>query len=1061
MDAGSGDGLRAGSNDGGVARRGSGRGPLSCAECRRLKLKCDRVWPCGPCQRRGCSAICPDGSLIPGKSNRFILADTKQLHERIEELSNRIRELEDALKASHAGNGSSSPHPLLRDELLHLKAPLQTSLELNDASKWAAPGGGSGGAQEPDAGDKVLGTLTIEPTSGTSSFFGRSSSSVNLLQNDEDEQPPVTDEVLGFPFTLPIADPEQARTNLIDSLPDVQTAWSLVEAFFAHAAWMHDAVPRQQIDDIFLTLYEDDPQGIPMQLQQRRHQRRLSSNSATYHQSPTSINQQFGDVFTDEATGTHDIALFYVVLAVGVLVSPAHRPFAPEAERYHSLSRAALALEGGVMDEIGLTGIQTLVLMCFYLSLSDRKNAPANSWAVLGLSAKLSQSIGLHRDSGKWNLDPPETQRRRTVFWELFTIDQLQSLGFGRPPSFALSHVDCEQPAIGLPQSNANDAEQNFHLWKFGFARQVLSELIEKAFGAKPPPYQVIYQLDKLVRDYPIPPNLVVNDLDTSSLSMTMQRHAVQILKETSVLYLHRSFFARAVTEHPSDALTTNFTPSVHATVQSAMTIVDSVNALFNLQHLTARFWFFWTHAFSASMVLGSYVARMPGAQNAHLAMQKFDIACTMFHKASTLSAVAGAKALPIMLKLQSKARTALQEWHNAPPSRGRRPLSVTTHPQTDEDIALLGKTTIVYRRPSPSPNRSRPVSRSPSGRSRNLHGSRNNSPLPSPGGFDGFGVPSPAASGSFENQSYLTSPGGMGAPSPGSYRQPSPGLTPGGLRPPSPGGSRNLRPPSPGLTPTAANYSTWQPASHFLGVDDAVSNAGSEGVSESSYSSLANWSGQRAPTPRAHSRSRSEHISHSPTHGHGHGHSHSISGASGLTHSMSLSAAHNHTMNGNLSAPHPNRAQTLPQVSEMHLAPPPRIRTPQPDLPQHQQPQHAATLPIAPSHMMQQQQQQQQQHPMLSMQTQSMPVLPTQTHMQHSGLQLQTGMSASMDSLGVMQGVGAPAMTPPSPISPFDEAYLATLMGGRYEPVGFPPGDQSLDAQWGKFVTDLGVHQF
>ena len=55
------DSLRAPSNDGGVVRRTSGRGPLSCAECRRLKLKCDRVWPCTPCQRRGCSAICPDG----------------------------------------------------------------------------------------------------------------------------------------------------------------------------------------------------------------------------------------------------------------------------------------------------------------------------------------------------------------------------------------------------------------------------------------------------------------------------------------------------------------------------------------------------------------------------------------------------------------------------------------------------------------------------------------------------------------------------------------------------------------------------------------------------------------------------------------------------------------------------------------------------------------------------------------------------------------------------------------------------------------------------------------
>lgn len=75
------------------------RGALSCAECRRcdqlgslihlehnlslsrlisvlvgvayrLKLRCDRQVPCHSCVKRGCSSICPDGSLTTGKGNR-------------------------------------------------------------------------------------------------------------------------------------------------------------------------------------------------------------------------------------------------------------------------------------------------------------------------------------------------------------------------------------------------------------------------------------------------------------------------------------------------------------------------------------------------------------------------------------------------------------------------------------------------------------------------------------------------------------------------------------------------------------------------------------------------------------------------------------------------------------------------------------------------------------------------------------------------------------------------------------------------------------------------------
>jgi hypothetical protein len=55
---------------------------------------------------------------------RFVLASTQELHEKITELCSRTRDLEDALRASHSHN-SSDTHPLLSEELLRVKAPLQ------------------------------------------------------------------------------------------------------------------------------------------------------------------------------------------------------------------------------------------------------------------------------------------------------------------------------------------------------------------------------------------------------------------------------------------------------------------------------------------------------------------------------------------------------------------------------------------------------------------------------------------------------------------------------------------------------------------------------------------------------------------------------------------------------------------------------------------------------------------------------------------------------------------------------------------------------------------------
>ncbi|KZV88197.1 hypothetical protein EXIGLDRAFT_651422 [Exidia glandulosa HHB12029] len=93
---------------------------LACAECRRLKLKCDRQWPCSTCKRRGCASICPSGSMAAGKAGRLILANTSSLHERIAALCERVRSLEDALEKA-----AGLTHPLLSDELRELKAPLQ------------------------------------------------------------------------------------------------------------------------------------------------------------------------------------------------------------------------------------------------------------------------------------------------------------------------------------------------------------------------------------------------------------------------------------------------------------------------------------------------------------------------------------------------------------------------------------------------------------------------------------------------------------------------------------------------------------------------------------------------------------------------------------------------------------------------------------------------------------------------------------------------------------------------------------------------------------------------
>lgn len=65
------------------------------------------------------------GVLTPGKNNRMILANTEQLHDRIDLIMARNRELENALR-SLQDTVSDQPHPLLLEkDRLNLKITIQ------------------------------------------------------------------------------------------------------------------------------------------------------------------------------------------------------------------------------------------------------------------------------------------------------------------------------------------------------------------------------------------------------------------------------------------------------------------------------------------------------------------------------------------------------------------------------------------------------------------------------------------------------------------------------------------------------------------------------------------------------------------------------------------------------------------------------------------------------------------------------------------------------------------------------------------------------------------------
>lgn len=596
------------------------------------------------------------------------------------------------MRASHAKT-ETGLHPLLSEELLKIKAPLQrdpssqrTDQLQNDIKEEEA---------KPDVVD-AIGSLSISD-SGRTKYFGHTANSWYFLQNESPEDEPTDDrlsqlssvlpvEILALTGSFPITRTVQPYTGLqLDRLqtlflylPDYQSATRLRDIYYHHAAWMYDPVPIDYFNEhVFFKIYAPD------------------------ERSPV-----------EEDLLSPRLSLIFMVLAIGTLMDTKQDAYNLEAERYHQLARAAL-FQGSLFDEPSLNSVQALFLMSFYLFLSDRQGTDAGSrWAIMGMAVKLAQSIGLHRDIGKWRVDPTETQQRRNTFWELYTYDSWQCFTLGRPPSFSLSHVDCKMahPADESP-------ERAFHAWKHRFVSECMSVVHDQVFGAKVPSYSTVLQLGRKLHAFPVPailqiagfgsgPDAATNNTVAypESVSLMLQRHIVLAIREMNLLYMHRSFFARALSEHPKDPLGSPYGASVIAAYRSAGSLVALMRNLHSqLTELTERIFFLWGHMFSCAIILGSIVTRCPSMSFAPSALVQLDSACELFAKAAR--GFRTQKVLTIMLRMKEKAHSSLSAFREgkASPTALRLPQSEPPTPDTDDDelSTLGGQTRVVARKES------------------------------------------------------------------------------------------------------------------------------------------------------------------------------------------------------------------------------------------------------------------------------------------------------------------------------------------------------------------------
>lgn len=111
-----------------------------------------------------------------------------------------------------------------------------------------------------------------------------------------------------------------------------------------------------------------------------------------------------------EPLSAHNLAVLFLVLALGSLLNLDAPPHSPQAMQYYQLGRASLALES-ILEEQSIAGIQALVgfvyfstltskilipcaklLMCHFMFLSEMGSP---RWVLMGIVVKLAHSVSL------------------------------------------------------------------------------------------------------------------------------------------------------------------------------------------------------------------------------------------------------------------------------------------------------------------------------------------------------------------------------------------------------------------------------------------------------------------------------------------------------------------------------------------------------------------------------------------------------------------------------------------------------------------------------------------
>ncbi|GAA5820480.1 hypothetical protein JCM3770_005543 [Rhodotorula araucariae] len=683
-----------------AVKRSKQRQALSCAECRRLKLKCDRVFPCSACRKRDCADICPVGTAKPPGRAVRIAAEFGALLRRVDELESIVREL---------GAAERIPAPLNLEEATKRSTSITKALEA-EIERGDRGAGAVGGAQE-NAAHKEDDLVDAEG------------------EDEEEANEDAVQSVLVGIGSLSIA--ESGRTRFLGT--------SAGSAYYYEENGAHDtdsvhssSLDESLADDItrlpYIQLGTAYPKGSELErlrgyLPDEADGRLLSENYWKYLSFQfTPIEEDvFWNDYLPSAYTSHDphgtkLAAVFIILSLGCLFDPA-APATPNADAHHYFVLAHNTLAASrFLANSTLAGIQTLQLSAnFLLNYHDFHQGAETLWPVLGMASRMLVTQGLHRDGVNFGLTGAELNRRRRVFYELITLERMQSFISGRPYTLQNAHFDTAMP-------DDADAYQR-QKWNIGL---LIGKVIDRAFSVATPSYATILALDQelreLVKETPaewrsgaLPADAFVSkpsgipqlpplpdEPSEHDLVFRMRAHTLDQMFSQVLFYLHKPAFAQALLKNSDEPLRSPWAASVAAvSLETAVYLLAVAKSWNGLHPICTRWWHIYFHAFAASVAQSSLVIKSPRSMLAPHAWSQLNEAVAIFEAAGASGAPVAAF-VPRLRLLRDKAYLSLQNVISVPLGLSSQPpadVADSLAEGTDASLFILGPPTRLERK--------------------------------------------------------------------------------------------------------------------------------------------------------------------------------------------------------------------------------------------------------------------------------------------------------------------------------------------------------------------------